>query len=564
MRRLFFSGLALLAACSAAPADDDGAIASEADLTDARFIGTFRNDAAKRGELRTLSLEGDGSAAIVVQECTTTSCSSVESVGTYDLGRRGADGERRLDLTVSGKKLAFRSRLNASSFTIDAQSIALLELDATTGAPKSPIVTFTLDRSDEVWCATTNDCNMQAVRAEKGPAIDCVARMCSWEPSAVCTPNAASDPLVTEPLLAGAPSGRMSAAGAWVGDRMFVFGGRSSDSVLLADGGTYDPAAKSWAALGTTGAPSPREHAHAGGVAGKAVVVGGWLAGFADAKDAFLYDVATKAWSPIAVPAAVASDWHDEVIGIGAAFYRPGTAHLLHRIDAASRAVTTVADPPELAELVAAAGPLDPFREMVVATPSSVIVLAPFGGNVPSYENHTWRLFEYTPASSSWSVSDVGLGPIDTPTTITYAAGSLVLLSGESPRTGGSGIVAVVDLASKKTHVTSIGGGAAPSSAGWLTGYGGATGSPAFVIDVAGGALFDTLDVARARWVHRNPWGSPPARPHLAGDRSADVRVWTGTELLVWGGLEHQRVNGFDVSTFPQHIVRYSPARCTP
>ncbi|MBS2015057.1 MAG: hypothetical protein JST00_19355 [Deltaproteobacteria bacterium] len=563
------AGLSILAGsmgCSSAPENEDTE-ESDSDLVDSRWIGTFRNDAAKKGELRTLSLKGNGTAAVVLQECDATSCASVESTGTYVLGRREGNGERKLELALGAKRLAYRTRLNLSSFTIDAQSLSVLELEPASGAPKSPIVSFDLQRSEDLWCAATNDCNLQAVRAELGAAVSCVAHTCTWDRSSVCKPDANSDPLVVEPAVAGAPSGRMSAAGAWAGDRLFVFGGRSEDNTtLLADGGLYDPMAKSWTPLATAGAPAPREHAHAAGIAGKAVVVGGWLAGFADAKDGFAYDVATKTWSPLSIPAAVQSDWQGELFSAGGAILRQGKKNLLHRIDPATKTVAPVTNPPELAEVLGAGGSLDELRQMAVATPSTVVILVPYasnGGSVPSFEHNNWRVFEYRPATNAWSVADVGLGPIDKPTTIAHSAGNLVILSGDNPRNGMSGVVAVVDLFSKKAHVTSIGGGAAPSSAGWLQGWGG-DGPPAFAIDDGANVFFDTLDVGRASWVHRTPWGSPPPRRSLNSERTAEVRVWSGTELFMWGGVDRQRVNGFDVTTFPTHVVRYSPARCTP
>lgn len=552
--------------CTEAPEEEE-TVESDSDLVDSRWVGTFRNDAAKKGELRTLSLKGNGTAAIVLQECGATSCASVESTGTYVLGKRESNGERRLDLTLGAKRLAYRTRLNLSSFTIDAQSLSVLALDPATGGPTSPIVSFDLQRSEDLWCAATNDCNLQAVRAELGGAVACVAHMCTWDRSSVCKPDANSDPLVVEPAVAGAPSGRMSATGAWAGDRLFVFGGRSEDNTtLLANGGLYDPIAKSWTALATTGAPSPREHAHGAGVAGKAVVVGGRLSGLADATDGFAYDVATKTWGALAIPAAVQNDWHGELYSAGGAILRQGKKNLLHRIDPVTRTVTAIANPPELAEVIGAGGALNEFRQMAVATPSTMVILvpnAPSGGSVPSYEHNNWRVFEYRPSTDAWSVADVGLGPIDKPTTIAHSAGNLVILSGDNPRNGMSGIVAVVDLFSKKAHVTSIGGGAAPSSAGWLQGWGG-DGPPAFAIDDGANVLFDTLDVGRASWVHRTSWGSPPPRRSLNSERTAEVRVWSGTELFVWGGVDRQRLNGFDVTTFPTHVVRYSPARCTP
>jgi len=39
--------------------------------------------------------------------------------------------------------------------------------------------------------------------------------------------------------------------------------------------------------------------------------------------------------------------------------------------------------------------------------------------------------------------------------------------------------------------------------------------------------------------------------------------VRTGAELLVCGGIERRVVKGLDVTTYPQHVVRYRAASCT-
>jgi hypothetical protein len=100
----------------------------------------------------------------------------------------------------------------------------------------------------------------------------------------------------------GAPAPRRLAAAAWIGDGMFVWGGRG-EAGDLDDGAIYDPASDAWKPLGGDGAPSPRVMASAVWTGSTVVVLGGgpWATGEGYA-DGGRYNPASKTWTPVSPP----------------------------------------------------------------------------------------------------------------------------------------------------------------------------------------------------------------------------------------------------------------------
>lgn len=93
----------------------------------------------------------------------------------------------------------------------------------------------------------------------------------------------------------GTPEGRKLHNAAWTGSRMIVWGGETNDGTYLGDGGLYDPATDSWTAMSTSGAPTARSGAVAvwtgtlflvwGGTSGSFLATGG------------IYDPGMNSWS---------------------------------------------------------------------------------------------------------------------------------------------------------------------------------------------------------------------------------------------------------------------------
>ncbi len=551
----------LLVGTAACTASSDGTTTSDDELVDSRWVGTFRNNAARNGELRTIALKGDGTAAIVRQECTATACSSVQKTGKYTLGERMGNAERKLTIQIGAKKLAYRSRLEASSATVPTQGIVLLELDEN-GIEKQPFVTMRLGWSNDLWCAAPTDCALQS--GARGPATDCVANTCVWGEGSVCKVKASETELKASIAVGqGAPSPRRKPAATWTGSGMFVFGGRAPDDTLLADGAIFDPATNTWTPVATTGAPAPREFAEAGAVDGKVVVAGGWNDGPGGGifEDAYLYDIAANTWSSIPVSKSLAEDWIGDFYPAGGALYRYGFTRLLHKIDVKTGKVTPVTDPPEATAMRNAQGGIEGSL-MHAVVGDSVVHLFPLQKAEGGWDHNIWRLFEFNGKTGKWTVADVGLGQIDNITSIAAAGNSLVLMNGKVAQ-GGGGTIATIDMPSKSVKITQIGDGNRTSTFGSVDLFGSAASpNPVALIRADDGEELDTLDVSRAWFAHQSSWsGTPPRRPRLP-KQFESVRVWSGTELLVWGGRTEQTVDGFKVVSFPQNVVRYAPSEC--
>lgn len=92
----------------------------------------------------------------------------------------------------------------------------------------------------------------------------------------------------------GAPSARSRHSAVWTGTEMIIWGGRNEDGVTQS-GGRYDPATDSWTPTTTTGAPTAR-HSHSAVWTGERMIVWG---GFSDDFDntGALYDPATDTWT---------------------------------------------------------------------------------------------------------------------------------------------------------------------------------------------------------------------------------------------------------------------------
>jgi hypothetical protein len=106
----------------------------------------------------------------------------------------------------------------------------------------------------------------------------------------------------------GAPEPRLLHASAWTGSEMIIWGGEFvHDGPVTNTGYRYDPVARTWAPMTTTGAPSPR--AAAGPNGGLGVWVGSkfcvWGGASSDGGvwvtfgDGACYDPTTDAWTPI-------------------------------------------------------------------------------------------------------------------------------------------------------------------------------------------------------------------------------------------------------------------------
>jgi hypothetical protein len=95
----------------------------------------------------------------------------------------------------------------------------------------------------------------------------------------------------------GAPSARRGHTAVWTGTRMLVWGGAGADP-LATGGGIYDPVTDTWTAMATIGEPAPRTF-FASVWTGAALVTWGGFAAPIALDNGGIYDVSTNTWSAV-------------------------------------------------------------------------------------------------------------------------------------------------------------------------------------------------------------------------------------------------------------------------
>jgi N-acetylneuraminic acid mutarotase len=113
--------------------------------------------------------------------------------------------------------------------------------------------------------------------------------------------------------MVNAPPGRHNHTAVWTGSEMIVWGGLGENSMELDSGGRYNPGTNSWAATASGNAPTPRELHTAIWAGNRMIVWGGWD-GFDDLNTGGLYDPATNVWTAVGTTGApIARDGHSAV-----------------------------------------------------------------------------------------------------------------------------------------------------------------------------------------------------------------------------------------------------------
>jgi hypothetical protein len=105
----------------------------------------------------------------------------------------------------------------------------------------------------------------------------------------------------------GAPSGRIDNVAVWTGQELLVWGGDTGvpNYTLLGDGARYDPATDQWAPISTVGAPTPRANACAVWTGSDLLVWSGqYPGGYANVANGARYRPSEDRWYPISQQSA--------------------------------------------------------------------------------------------------------------------------------------------------------------------------------------------------------------------------------------------------------------------
>lgn len=292
----------------------------------------------------------------------------------------------------------------------------------------------------------------------------------------------------------GAPDARSDHTAVWTGSKMIIWGGDDGD-MNLNTGGVYDLAANTWTALSTIDAPDAREHHTAVWTGSKMVVWGGSI------WDGFTYSYFNTGgvYDPDAKPGQNA--W---------------TAISTYNAPSARRDHTAV------------------------WTGSKMII---WGGDLNPGGI-------YDPIKNQWtSVSTTGAPAVRDAHTAVWTGSKMVVWGGHD----GTGFINTGGIYDPdKNEWTSVSTTGAPAARGYHIAVW--TGSEMVVWGgVTGGIIADTgrtggrYNPGKNTWVATTTTGAPSARYF-------HTVVWTGNEMIVWGGYDGSMIS----DTGGRYAIPYS------
>jgi len=394
----------------------------------------------------------------------------------------------------------------------------------------------------------------------------------------------------------GAPTPRVEHTAVWTGSEMIVWGGDGGFSGLAGDGGRYDPVADEWNSISASGAPTPRDGHEAVWTGSEMVVWGGQDPDGETTHDGARFDPASDIWMPVAPSDAPASGhtatWTDgEMIVYG--FSVVGG-----RYDPALNAWTATFDPgmPPYGfywdayvgvwtgtELIVwgtnadgvqggrynleldqwfpmsmAGAPSARHYHTAVWTGNEMIV---WGGHTGGVVNTGGR---YNPATDSWTPTSVISAP--SPRALHSAVwtgtemiitGGVSSLPGDCPGDTLSSSRAYDPTTDTWRHVPSIGaraGHVAVWTGSEVITWGGHVGGT----DDEGFCSFDNVLSAGSRYDPATDVATPISTTDMPQTTSHSTAVWTGAEMIVWGGNYYFVSTNY--STRSRDGGRYVPA----
>lgn len=346
----------------------------------------------------------------------------------------------------------------------------------------------------------------------------------------------------TATTIAGAPTPRFVHTAVWTGDRMLVWGGQVTDQNVTNTGGRYDPAADSWTATSTStaGEPSPRSSHTAVWTGSWMLVWGGHGGGSSVVDTGGRYDPATDSWGAISTVDAPPPRFYHSAIwtgsqmliwgGVGADYFDSGG-----RYDPVS----------DMWEATSTQGAPSPRQwHSAVWTGDRMLI---WGGTDDPFFDWFNSGGRYDPETDSWTA----ISTVNAPSprhlhTAVWTGNRMLVWGGHDGAVAGTG--GRYDPATDSWSATSTVN--APSPRTWQKGVW--TGSEMLIWGGTGGGFQNTggrYDPIADSWTPTSTVGAPPPSGLL-------TLVWNGKEMLSWGGLD-QDAGGFG---YFDSGGRYDPA----
>jgi N-acetylneuraminic acid mutarotase len=325
----------------------------------------------------------------------------------------------------------------------------------------------------------------------------------------------------------GAPWGRAHHTAVWAGDRMIVWGGQGVDpaagqTILLNNGGLYDPNTDSWTALSTTGAPSPRVGATAVWTGSEMIVWGG-SADINYFNTGGRYDPAHDRWAAISTTKAPvaradhASFWTGQRMIVWGGFSFDPVTHF-QIFPAAGGQYDPVRDRWTTTSTLNA--PAGRTNATVVWAGDRMIV---WGGILPGVGDSNAG-GEYNPAADEWATLPIDNAPIARHDHTAVWSGARMVIWGGVAGTASFDTGGRYDpLTRTWTPTSGVGAPSARSRHGavWAGNEMVVWGGP----DNTGGRYDPVSDTWRPTFT-----GGAPSM------RTDHTAIWTGNQMIVWGG----------------------------
>jgi len=268
----------------------------------------------------------------------------------------------------------------------------------------------------------------------------------------------------------GAPTGRGLHTAVWTGKEMLIWGGTDGGGALQ-DGGRYDPVANTWKSILPEGAPTARSQ-HTAVWTGKELLVWGGQDASGVLNDGARYNPESASWSKLATRDAPAARVGHTAIWTGSEMIiwggdARGTVNDGGRYNLEENRWTS---------LPTDKSPSARYEHTAVWTGTEMVI---WGGSDGGFLNDGAR---YLPAEDKWfSVNSVGAPALRTRHTAAWTGTEMIIW-------GGLGAASALNDGARYR----------PSNDSWIA--------------------IPTIGAPPARWLH--------------------TAVWTGTEMIAWGGLD--------------------------
>lgn len=323
----------------------------------------------------------------------------------------------------------------------------------------------------------------------------------------------------------GAPTARTDERAVWTGHELLVWGGSSSPYAgNLGDGAAYNPATDTWRPISAGGAPSARSNSALVWTGSEMLVLGGYAGGGGGGylTSGAAYNPATDTWRTLAsLPLPIGGEGaHNAVWDGHEALLWPASVPSLQEpgllYDPQADAWQILPPPPDIDQVVGTATAVWSGGELLVVVDTTCCS-----------EGGPDALLRYDPLAGTWAApTDLppspGFGMVET--AAAWTGDALLVWRGADalqvePTTGVVRVSpAVMDAPSPRSRHTLTWTGIG------LVAWGGITGEkPVYLGD---GALYDPPT---------HTWRTLPTA-NAPSARAEHTAVWSGRELLVWGG----------------------------